>query len=150
VFKKHSSIETCIQPFPVKLHKMPLAIGLRIKVRSHNLPWLILSHWGSDWGMKGPVSVYWKIARSLQYCHRQHFMAKQFEEFQDFTCDNFKLHDLKPAFCNLEYSRTIACHLSHIDFSVSQPGPYKGFGHRTESQIWTEKLALYTSNNSLL
>jgi len=69
-------------------------------------------------------------------------MAKQFEECQeDFTCDNFKLHDLKPAFCNLEYSRIIACHLSQIHFSFSQLGPCKGFGHRTESQISTEKFS---------
>jgi len=60
--------------------------------------------------------------------------------------DNFNLHDLILAFCNLESLRMIACHLhlnctqllnSHnMDFSFQDRN--KGLGYSTESQIWTE------------
>jgi len=61
--------------------------------------------------MKGPVSVNWKIFRNLQYIYLQSWalFAKQFYETSG--RDNFKLHDLKPALCNLESSRIISCHL---------------------------------------
>ena len=86
--KKRNSIESLIyhfiyiQPFPVEVQKMSFSI--LIKARPHNLPWLILSHWGSG-GMKGPVSLRWKIARSLQYIlPSSAIFAKQFEECQNF------------------------------------------------------------------
>ena len=51
--------------------------------------------------------------RSLLAIHRNvGLFAKQFEECQeDFRTHDFKLHDLKLAFCILESSRIIACHL---------------------------------------
>jgi len=69
------------QPFPVKVHKMSLSI--LIKARSHNLPWLIFRHWGSG-GMKGPVSLCRKIARSLlEVLPSSAYFVKQFEECQE-------------------------------------------------------------------
>jgi len=44
-------------------------------------------------------------------CHRQHYLQSNSKNVRTSVCDNFKLHDLKPAFCNLESSRIIASHL---------------------------------------
>jgi len=47
----------------------------------------------------------------LKYCHRQHLFASNSKNVRTSRRDNFKLHDLKLAFCNLQSSRIIACHL---------------------------------------
>jgi len=56
--------------FPVKLHKMPLSI--LIKARSHDLPWLILSHWGSEVCKHQFQFTERSLAACNRYCHRQH------------------------------------------------------------------------------
>jgi len=45
------------------------------------------------------------------YCHRQHYLQSKSKNVRTSGRDNFKLHDMKLAFCNVECSRSIACHL---------------------------------------
>jgi len=46
VFEKHNSSNTLIfHPFPVKYTKNAPFL---IKARSHNLPWLTISHWSTE------------------------------------------------------------------------------------------------------
>jgi len=49
-------------------------------------------------------------------CHRQHYLQSNSKNVRTSVCDNFKLHDLKLAFCNLESSRIIASHL-HLNYT---------------------------------
>jgi len=44
-------------------------------------------------------------------CHRQHYLQSNSKNVSTSVRDNFKFHDLKPAFYNPESSRMIASHL---------------------------------------
>jgi len=122
---------------------MPLSIGVLIKARSRSLLDLFLVI---------EARRYESISFSLLKDRSQlaidtaiaRIFPKQLTNVRRTSGrDTFKLHELKLAFCNLEYSRIFACHLllncaqlqivAHSSFS--QSGPYKGLGHRTESQI---------------
>jgi len=135
-----------IQPFPVKLHKMLLSI--LIKPRSHILPWLILSHWGSEIWKHQIQFTERSLATCNRYCHHQNYLQSNSKNVRRTSGRN------KSQVARLEssilQSRIFSYKLPNIDFSFSQSGPYKGLGHRKESQICTEKLALNTSNKSLL
>jgi len=69
---------------------------------------------------------------------------------------------LKPAFCNLDISHVIACHLqstselytasklSHVDFSFSQSGSFhKASNIEQKAKFGQKKLALNKTNKSL-
>jgi len=71
-----------------------------------------------------------------------------------------KLHDLKPAFCNLESSRIIASqlhlnctqllNLSHVDFSFSRSEPfYKTLDIEKKAIFGQKKPSLNKTNKSL-
>jgi len=62
--------------------------------------------------MKEPVCFTEKsFAACNTYCHGQCYLQSNSTNVRPSEHDNFKLHDLKPAFCNLESSRIIACRL---------------------------------------
>jgi len=50
-------------------------------------------------------------ACSIHNCHRQHYLQSNSKNVRTSVRDNFKLHNFKPEFCNLESSRIIAGHL---------------------------------------
>jgi len=96
---------------------MPLCI--LIKARSHNLPRLILSRWGSETWKHQLQFTERSLATCNSYCYRQHYLQSNSKNVRTSGCDNFKLYDLILAFCNLEYSRIIACHL-HLNLLESE------------------------------
>jgi len=60
-----------------------LSIGRLIKARSHNLPWLILSNWGSEiWKHQFQFTEWSLAACNTGYCHRQHFVHSNSKNFR--------------------------------------------------------------------
>ena len=60
-------------------------------------------------------------------CHRQHYSQRNSKNVRTSGRDHFKLHHLKPAFCNLDSSGIIACHLwasaeGRVKWAFSPPG----------------------------
>jgi len=45
------------------------------------------------------------------YCHCQHYLQSSSKNVRSSERDHFKVHDLKLAFCNLQSSRIVVCHL---------------------------------------
>ena len=78
-----------------------------IKARSHNLSCLIACQWGPEIWKEQFQFTEWSFAACNTYnCHRQHYLQSNSKNVRGTSGrDNFKLHDLQPAFCNLEYSR---------------------------------------------
>ena len=120
-----------IQAFPVELHENAnennnfrtffedmissnsvSSLSILIKARSNNLPWLIVSHWGPEIWMDQFHFTENSFAACNTYSHHQHYLQSNSKNVRKAPGrDSFEWHDLKPAFCNLEFSRLIACHL---------------------------------------
>ena len=127
--------------------------------RDCNLTRLILSQWGSEvWKDQFQFTERSLATCNTYNCRRQHFLQSNSKNVRTSRRDSFTLHDFYIFQSRIflynclpsTYELYTAPKLSHIDFSFSQSGSYKGLERRTESQIWTESVALNTSNKSLL
>jgi len=119
-------VETLIYPtFSVELHKnanfktlfvissksaFSVSIVSVHKARSNNIRWLFVSHWGPKFWKDQFQFTERSLAACKICCHRQHYFHSNSKNVRTSGRDNFKMQDLKLAFCNLEYSRIIACH----------------------------------------
>jgi len=56
-------------------------------------------------------------------CHRQLYLQSNSKTVRTSVCDNFMLHDWKPAFCNLGSSRRIASHLHPLAYGGGGTAP---------------------------
>jgi len=137
VLEKHTSIETTISSLywlnykkmlPKTTHSEPLSKQSRLwfhqsklslfcpflfpsKLNHTTCPDFMLAIDAGD--IKRPFQFTERsLAACNSYCHRQNFIfANNSKDIRISERDNCKLHNLKLAFCNLESSRLIACHL---------------------------------------
>jgi len=80
--------------------------------RSQNLPRIIVSHWGPEVWKDQFQFTERSLAACNRYCYRQHYLQSNSKNVRGTSGrDNFKLYDLKSAFCKLESSPKIACQL---------------------------------------
>jgi len=84
------------------------ALSILIKARSHNLSWLIVSHWGPEvWNDQFQFTER-SFAAWNTYCHGQHYLQNNSKNVRRTSGrDNFKLHDFKPWSTRGGYNRYI-------------------------------------------
>jgi len=137
---------------------MPLAI--LIKARSRYLPWFILSHWGrEEWNDQFQWTER-SFAACSAYCNQWHYLQSNSKNVRMTSGrNNFKLHDLKLAFCSLEYFCIIVCQL-HLNCKqllkfhawilvFHSQDRIKALDIEQKAKFGQKKLALNTSNKSL-